>query len=76
MTGFIAYVKASEFGSSNEVDGLMWVDLDKAVTMVERENNYSGMHLDRCIEALKRDLCEFCFNKSLITENIKVSKYD
>ncbi|MGN0666788.1 MAG: NUDIX domain-containing protein [Huintestinicola sp.] len=26
MTGFIAYVKASEFVSSNEVDGLMWVD--------------------------------------------------
>ena len=56
MTGFIAYVKASEFGSSNEVDGLMWVDLDKAVTMVERENNYSGVHLDNCIEILKRTL--------------------
>ena len=53
MSGFIAYVKASEFGSSNEVDGLMWVDLDKAVTMVERENNYSGVHLDRCVEILK-----------------------
>ncbi len=53
MTGFIAYVKASEFGSSNEVDGLVWVDLDKAVTMVERENNYSGVHLDRCVEKLK-----------------------
>ena len=53
MTGFIAYVKASEFGSSNKVDGLMWVDFDKAVTMVERENNYSGVHLDRCIEYMK-----------------------
>lgn len=30
----------------NEVDGLVWVDLDKAVTMVEREKNYSGVHLD------------------------------
>ena len=53
MTGFIAYVKASEFGSSNEVDNLMWVDLDKAVTMVEREKNYSGVHLDKCIQRLK-----------------------
>ena len=53
MTGFIAYVKASEFGSSNEVDGLVWVDLDKAVTMVEREKNYSGVHLDKCIQRLK-----------------------
>ena len=52
MTGFIAYVKASEFSSSNEVDGLVWVDLDKAVTMVERENNYSGVHLDNCIKKL------------------------
>ena len=54
MTGFIAYVKASEFGSSNEVDSLMWVDLNMAVTMVERENNYSGVHLDNCIRALNK----------------------
>ena len=53
MTGFIAYVKASEFGSSNEFDGLVWVDLDKAVTMVEREKNYSGVHLDKCIQRLR-----------------------
>ena len=31
----------------------MWVDLDKAVTMVERENNYSGEHLDNCIKLIK-----------------------
>lgn len=54
MTGFIAYVKAREFGDSNEVDGLVWVDLDKAVTMVERENNYSGVHLDNCIRTLSK----------------------
>lgn len=54
MTGFIAYVKSNEFGSSNEVDSLMWVDLDKAVTMVERENNYSGVHLDKCVEMLNK----------------------
>lgn len=53
MTGFIAYVKARGFGTSNEVDELIWADLDKAVSMVERENNYSGIHLDNCIEKIK-----------------------
>lgn len=52
MTGFIAYVKASKFGSSNEVDGLIWVDFDKAVTMVERKDNYSGVHLDNCLNKI------------------------
>ena len=52
MTGFIAYVNAREFGNSNEVNGLIWVDLNMAVTMVERENNYSGVHLDNCISAM------------------------
>ncbi|MDE6132822.1 MAG: NUDIX domain-containing protein [Oscillospiraceae bacterium] len=54
MVGFIAYVKESDFGVSNEVDELLWVDLDKAAAMVERENNYSGIHLDNCIEKIKR----------------------
>lgn len=53
MTGFIAYVKTSDFGTSNEVDKLLWADLDKAATMVERKNNYSGIHLDNCIEKMK-----------------------
>lgn len=52
MAGFIAYVRASAFGSSNEVDGLLWSELDKAVGMVERENNFSGIHLDNCIKRL------------------------
>lgn len=54
MTGFIAYVRTSEFTVSNEVDGFMWVDLEKASYMVERENNFSGVHLDKCIEILKQ----------------------
>lgn len=53
MTGFIAYVEASDLGTSNEVDELLWADLDKAAAMVERENNYSGIHLDNCIEKMK-----------------------
>jgi len=53
MAGFIAYVKADAFGVSNEVDELLWADLEEAVYMVERENNYSGTHLDNCIEKMK-----------------------
>lgn len=48
MPGFIAYVNAADFGSSKEVDELLWTDLDKAVNIVERENNYSGIHIDNC----------------------------
>ena len=54
MAGFIAYVKTREFGNSNGVDDLMWVDLDEAVTMVERENNYSGVHPDMCVSILNK----------------------
>lgn len=54
LTGFIAYVRTSKFSVSNEVDDLMWVDLEKASDMVERENNFSGVHLDKCIEILKK----------------------
>lgn len=55
MSGFIAHVISSEFSKSNEVDGLLWTDLENAVDMVERENNFSGEHLDNCISFLKRD---------------------
>ena len=54
LTGFIAHVRASKFSVSNEVDDLMWVDLEKASDMVERENNFSGVHLDKCIEILNQ----------------------
>lgn len=54
MVGFIAYVRTSEFTVSNEVDSLMWIDLEKASDMVERDNNFSGVHLDKCIEILKQ----------------------
>jgi len=53
MPGFIAYVHAADFGISKEVDELLWTDLDRAVNMVERENNYSGIHLDNCIAIIK-----------------------
>lgn len=53
MLGFVAYVRAAPFGSSNEVDGLAWVDLDSAAGMVERVGNLSGTHLDNCIAYIK-----------------------
>ena len=53
MAGFIAYVREREMGSSNEVDSLMWVDIDKAADMIERENNYSWEHFVNCINLLK-----------------------
>ena len=54
MSGFIAHVISAEFSCSNEVDSLLWTDLEKAVKMVERENNYSGEHLDNCINLLQK----------------------
>lgn len=56
MAGFIAYVRSGAFGVSNEVDGLIWADLSKAVHIVERENNFSGIHLDNCIEKIKHKM--------------------
>ena len=53
MTGFIAYVRERELGKSKEVDSLMWVDIDKAADMIERENNYSWEHFVNCLKVLK-----------------------
>ena len=55
MSGFIAYVKENAFGISNEVDALQWVEINKARTLVERENNFSGVHLDYIAEVLIRN---------------------
>lgn len=48
MSGFIAYVNKNEFRISNEVNALEWFEIDKAKALVERENNYSGVHLNYC----------------------------
>ena len=58
MLGFAAYVNAESFGSSKEVDGLTWTDLESAAGMVERENNLSGIHLDNCITYMKKQKSE------------------
>lgn len=54
MAGFLARVKAREFNHSNEVDSLMWCDLDKALPLAAYENNFSKTHLENCIAYLKR----------------------
>lgn len=52
MSGFIAYVKEDVFGVSGEVDDLKWFELNRAKTLVERENNYSGVHLDNIVNLI------------------------
>lgn len=58
MLGFAAYVKSTPFGRSNEVDGLIWANLECAASLIERENNLSGIHLDNCITYLKKQKSE------------------
>lgn len=53
MAGFAAYIKSDTLRGSLEVDELVWADLNRAVNMVERENNFSGIHLDNVTEHLK-----------------------
>lgn len=55
MTGFLAYVRKKDFGASNEVDGLKWVNYEEAKEMLSRENNFSGEHFDNCMEFLNRN---------------------
>lgn len=53
MPGFIARVQAAELSCSAEVDALCWCDWEMAAAMVERENNFSGIHLDRCVQMIR-----------------------
>lgn len=52
MCGFIAHVCEAPFAVSKEVDDLSWFDLGVASEFVERENNFSGIHLDACIKKI------------------------
>lgn len=53
MSGFIARVNTSEFSVSNEVDALKWCEVEDAVQLIERDNNYLGIHLDNCLLKIK-----------------------
>lgn len=52
MSGFIAYVCERPFAISKEVDDLLWFDLGEASNFIECENNFSGIHLDKCIKTI------------------------
>lgn len=55
MLGFIAYVKKSEFGHSEEVDDLKWFKIGEVDDVIVRENNCSGMHFDNCKKYLEEN---------------------
>lgn len=68
MPGFIAYAEDKSLTlepKSKEVDEMLWVDLDKAVNMVLRVNNFSGIHLNKVIEKITG---KHCFKGSIHTE--------
>jgi NAD+ diphosphatase len=50
MAGYIAYVNSLPFGSSNEVDDIMWCDLSCVNEFINRENNLSGIHFDNSMQ--------------------------
>lgn len=52
MIGFLARVKKSEFGHSEEVDALHWYKIEEVDEVIARENNCSGIHFDKCRQYL------------------------
>lgn len=53
MAGFIAFVKSKPFNISNEVDDLMWCEINKVNNYIARVNNMSGIHFDNSMKLLK-----------------------
>ncbi|MBE6059419.1 MAG: NUDIX domain-containing protein [Clostridium sulfidigenes] len=52
MTGFIAFVKAKPFNNSNEVDDIMWCEIDEVNKYIARVNNIFGIHFDNSMKLL------------------------
>lgn len=44
MAGFIAFVNSNPFADSNEVDDIMWCEIDEVNNYIARVNNMSGIH--------------------------------
>ncbi|MEG2289004.1 MAG: NUDIX domain-containing protein [Clostridium sp.] len=52
MSGFIAFVSSRPFGKSNEVDDIMWCEINNVNKYIVRENNFSGIHFDNSMRLL------------------------
>ncbi|MDF2587553.1 MAG: hydrolase [Anaerocolumna sp.] len=52
MAGFIAFVKAKPFNDSNEVDDIMWCEINEVNKYIARDNNMSGIHFDNSMRLL------------------------
>lgn len=52
MAGFISFVKAKPFANSNEVDDIMWCEIDKVNRYIARVDNMSGIHFDNSMRLL------------------------
>jgi NAD+ diphosphatase len=52
MAGFIAFVKSKPFNHSNEVDDIMWCEIDMVNKYIARDNNMSGIHFDNSMRLL------------------------
>jgi NAD+ diphosphatase len=56
MAGFIAFVHGKPFNNSDEVDELMWCEINEVNRYIARVNNMSGIHFDNSMRLLG---CEF-----------------
>ena len=52
MAGFIAFVNAKPFNNSDEVDELIWCEINEVNKYIARVNNMSGIHFDNSMRLL------------------------
>jgi NAD+ diphosphatase len=52
MAGYIAFVNKRPFNNSNEVDDLMWCEINEVNKYIARINNISGIHFDYSMSLL------------------------
>ncbi|MFD3157260.1 NAD(+) diphosphatase [Haloimpatiens sp. FM7330] len=52
MSGFIAFVQSKPFNDSNEVDDIMWCEIDEVNKYIARVDNMSGIHFDNSMRLL------------------------
>ncbi|MBU3127872.1 hypothetical protein KPL52_09330 [Clostridium tagluense] len=52
LAGFISFVKAKPFVDSNEVDDIMWCEIEEVNRYIARVDNMSGIHFDNSMRLL------------------------